>query len=339
MRDAVLAYLRGRPGDPEALAIALFHAQRAASPLIAAMTMRSDGASPDPQGWEDIPAIPVSLYKRLSLRSFSGTPGCCFLTSGTTGSERGVHELLDAAVYDASSWHHFTEVCGGVPGPVRSLCPPPGGDSSLGHMIGHFAAASGHPLDQLFDAAFGIAGAAFERMEGPMFLPATAFSLDAVLDPGRRAARSELGPESLVMVTGGFKGRRVRLDSEAVYRAIAPRFGAPRVVGEYGMTELCSQLWTDPVPAGAVPGWFRAPVWMHVYTVDPISGAPSPAGGLLRFVDLANTDSVVAIETMDLGRVERSVDGDRVWLDGRAEGAELRGCSLRAEDLLVAKNP
>ena len=43
-----------------------------------------------------------------------------------------------------------------------------------------------------------------------------------------------------------------------------------------------------------------------------------------------SVDSVLAIETMDLGVVE----GQRVTLHGRLAGAELRGCSLRAEDLL-----
>ena len=100
------------------------------------------------------------------------------------------------------------------------------------------------------------------------------------------------------------------------------------------MTELCSQLWTDPVDAGQAPGEFVAPLWLRVYAVDPVTAVPTNGEGLLRFVDVANTDSVVAIETMDLGVVDHAVDGDRVWLRGRATGSELRGCSLRAEDLL-----
>lgn len=342
MRDQVLAALRGGAGDPEALAIQLFHAQRRASPLIAAMTAQADGGEPDPQGWEEIPAIPVGLFKELELKSFTGPPGRTFLTSGTTGAVRGVHLMRDTAVYDAASWGHFCARGGVVPGPLLSLCPSPTSDSSLGHMIGHFAASAAQPLVQLFDAETGVSGQAMQAVRalgppegstgrGPCFLASTAFSLDAMLDGGLDL-RATLGPDSLVMVTGGFKGRRVRLDSNALYRSISLRLGSPAVVGEYGMTELSSQLWTDPVPAGAIPGAFVAPPWLHVYTVDPASGAPDAAGGLLRFVDLANTDSVVAIETMDLGRVEQAADGDRVWLEGRVAGAELRGCSLRAED-------
>ncbi|HND29051.1 MAG TPA: CoF synthetase, partial [Myxococcota bacterium] len=161
----------------------------------------------------------------------------------------------------------------------------------------------------------------------------TAFALDALFG---QEGRAQVGPDSLVMVTGGFKGRRVRLDAPELYREIGRRLGSPRVVGEYGMTELSSQLWTDPVPAGELPGAFVAPPWMRIYTVDPATGAPLSEGevGQLRFVDLANYWSVLAIETMDLGRVVPHSEGDRVWLHGRLQGAEVRGCSLSVEELL-----
>jgi hypothetical protein len=105
------------------------------------------------------------------------------------------------------------------------------------------------------------------------------------------------------MVTGGFKGRRVRLDAPGLYASLGQRLGQTRVVGEYGMTELSSQLWSDPVPAGQQPGDFVAPPWLRVYTVDPATGQPA-SPGLLRFVDLANRWSVLAIETMDMGIVD-----------------------------------
>ena len=67
---------------------------------------------------------------------------------------------------------------------------------------------------------------------------------------------------------------------------------------------------------------------------DPVTLEPLPHGqtGMLRFVDLANVDSVVAVQTMDLGRVTDA----GVELFGRAPSAMLRGCSLAVEDLLVA---
>ena len=335
MRDQVLAAVRRgvSVAEADALAVALFHWQRRQSPVYAAMTVRDDGGEPDPQAPHEIPVLPVALFKELSVRTFAGPPGRVFYTSGTTGGARGEHALLDTVVYDAAAWTQFAGRVPGAPPRTVSLCPPGDGDSSLGHMVEAFARRTG-PLVRAFEPARGVDPGCFAELDHACFLAATAFSLDALftLDGDAR-----LGPDSLVMVTGGFKGRRVRLDSAELYAEIGRRLGSPRVVGEYGMTELCSQLWTDAVPAGAQPGVFVAPTWLRVYTVDPVTAQPVEGEGLLRFVDLANTDSVVAIETMDLGVVEHTSSGDRVTLRGRATGSELRGCSLRAEDLLLRR--
>lgn len=321
IRDAILGYLNGGSGDPATLALDLFNEQRRSNPLYAAITQGAD-----PQSVWEIPAVPVTLFKRLSLRSFQTAPSHVFLTSGTTGQERGTHALADDEVYNASAWAGFARHSGTLPALTLSLCPT-SAESSLAHMIAYFARRRRGELIAGWSPETGV-GDVWPSLNAPLFVPATAFALDQLL---ATAGQGQLDAESLVMVTGGFKGRRVRLDSESLYRSLT-RLGSPRVLAEYGMTELCSQLWSEPVPAGAVPPMFYAPPWLRVYTVDPITGAPA-ATGLLRFVDLANTDSVVAIETMDVGRVEPHPDGDRVWLHGRAEGAELRGCSLRAEDL------
>lgn len=289
-----------------------------------------------PGGIETIPAVPVALFKDLELCSFPvADTRITFRTSGTTGQRRGVVRLPEAHLYETAARLWFSRCFPDAPTTVVSLCPPgaqtdPGSDSSLGWMVDHFAGSIVHCFrDGALDAAG--AWAALNAASGPSFLASTAFALDALLAaPGR----AELGPDSLVMVTGGFKGRRVRLDAAELYRALPERLGAPRVVGEYGMSELASQLWTEPVPAGEVPGAFRAPPWLYVYAVDPLSGEPVTGEGLLRFVDLANVYTVIAIETLDLGVVERHPDGDRVTLKGRLEGAEARGCSIRAETLL-----
>jgi hypothetical protein len=87
------------------------------------------------------------------------------------------------------------------------------------------------------------------------------------------------------------------------------------------MTELSSQLWD-------IGDGFIAPPWLHIYTVSPSTGEPCSGVGLLRFVDLANYGSCIAIETLDLGVVE----GNKVTLMGRLPGAKIRGCSLTAEE-------
>ena len=89
------------------------------------------------------------------------------------------------------------------------------------------------------------------------------------------------------------------------------------------MSELSSQLWASPAGAPFVP-----PAWMRVLAVDPWSGLPTETG-LLRFFDLANVQTVLAIETADVGTVHP--DGS-VSLAGRLPGARLRGCSLTVEE-------
>jgi hypothetical protein len=66
--------------------------------------------------------------------------------------------------------------------------------------------------------------------------------------------------------------------------------------------------------------------------VDPERLEPLPFGatGLLRHYDVANLDSVMAIQSDDLGIAH----GGGFELLGRAAGAEARGCSLAVEELL-----
>jgi hypothetical protein len=127
------------------------------------------------------------------------------------------------------------------------------------------------------------------------------------------------------MVTGGFKGRTHRLEGEALLSAARRALAPARIVLEYGMTELSSQLWAAPGTTYAPPPWLRA------VAVDPISGAPLPAGarGQLRFYDLCNLDGALGVETLDEGTVDAA---GAVELHGRLAGAPPRGCSLTVEE-------
>ena len=90
------------------------------------------------------------------------------------------------------------------------------------------------------------------------------------------------------------------------------------------MTELSSQMWSVSPQAP-----FVAPPWLRAMTVDPLTGQPTSGRGLLKFIDLANHQTVLAIETRDLGEVRP--DGS-ILLYGRLPNAEPRGCSLTVEE-------
>jgi non-ribosomal peptide synthetase component F len=129
---------------------------------------------------------------------------------------------------------------------------------------------------------------------------------------------------SIIMETGGMKGRRVEPSRAEVHQTLKNAFGLVQVHSEYGMTELLSQAYAQ------ADGRFHCPPSMRVLPRDleaPRLLAPLEARCGLNVVDLANADSCAFIATEDAGRV--FADGSFEVL-GRLEGAELRGCSLMA---------
>ncbi|MCP4809080.1 MAG: hypothetical protein GY913_13315 [Proteobacteria bacterium] len=292
-------------GDVEAFALELFRYQRDRSPAYSRLV-----GDVEPGSLAEIPAIPVSLCKDAIFSTVEDGP--VFRTSGTTSGRRGQHRMADTAAYDEAARRWFEACVANAPTRCVSLCPT-NVDSSLGHMVRLL-----YPEAQtFFDESLDVDGAWDALAGGPVFLATTAFALAWLFESDRRV---ELAPGSVLMVTGGFKGRtRSLTEAELDVRA---RLGEVRRIDEYGMTELSSQLW------GAPGQGFAPPPWLVPYTVDPLSGEPTDGIGLLRFVDCANWSSMVAIETEDLGEVR---DG-RVFLRGRLEASAARGCSLTAEE-------
>src|SRR5439155_3604069 len=142
-------------------------------------------------------------------------------------------------------------------------------------------------------------------------------------------------PGSRAMHTGGYKGGSREVAPAALRGDIANAFGleTSAVVGEYGMTELSSQLYEGTLRAArGLPtpsskhGSFVPPPWLRVVAAHPETLAPLADGetGILRFEDLANVDGAVAVQTADVGRS----GGGAVELVGRSQGAPARGCSL-----------
>lgn len=304
----VSAYVRGRRDEPfEALAWALHRHQLARSPTLAAFAAGAPTEGP----WTAIPALPVDLFRDPGL----GVPGAVvFRTSGTTGG-RGEHPLVDTALYDLASPAWAAACVPGLPRRAVALVEDLA-DSSLAHM----ARLLGSPATFHVEGGRVRAAGLTRLPDEPLFVPATAFALAEWLESGP----APLPAGSVLMVTGGYKGRVRTIDAAELVHVARAALRPARVVVEYGMTELSSQLWGTP----GTP--FLPPPWLRAVAVDP-DGAPLPPGrvGQLRFVDLCNVDGAVAIETMDEGSV--GLDGG-VTLRGRLAGAPLRGCSLAIGD-------
>jgi hypothetical protein len=127
---------------------------------------------------------------------------------------------------------------------------------------------------------------------------------------------------TIVMETGGMKGRRQELVREEVHQYLKEAFSIASVHSEYGMTELLSQAYSNG------SGLFRTPPWMRVMireAEDPFNLLPIGRTGGINIIDLANVNSCSFIATDDLGRM----NADHTFeVLGRFDRAELRGCNL-----------
>lgn len=301
----------------------------------------------------DVPPVSTLAFKYAPLHERSAADNRdtrIFLTSGTTigREERGRHVVARPEVYRASAVAHLERMLFPDRARLRMLALHPTAErmpeSSLGQMITwcieefgrepNLCAAKPEGID--LDSAVGFLHEA-ERDGVPVCILGTTASLSSLFERLKERGKGfRLAAGSRAMDTGGAKGQAVPMSAEQVISECGRWMGIvpAMVVNEYGMTELCSQLY-DATPLNSddagEPGRRAkiAPAWLGCASVDPVTLRPVPAGtfGLLRFFDLANVGSVSCILTEDFGRVE---DG-RVYLAGRAAMADVRGCALGVE--------
>lgn len=336
----------------EALALELFAFQFAHCPPYARLCEGRGRTPAEVRSWREIPAVPTGAFKELALRSFPPERTCkVFRTSGTSTERRGALYLDTVTLYEASlapTFERFVlpDLAPGERARFAVLAPSPGEapDSSLSHMFGALVARRGAEGSRFFvrggrldvDALLRtLEGAAAERE--PLALCGTAFAFAYLLEALEgRGASLRLPASARAMETGGFKGRARERARDELYGALEARLGlAPlRVVNQYGMTELGSQFYDTVLREPAAPRRKLGPPWARLRILDPASGEECAEGdvGLVAIVDLANTGSVLALQTADLGRTV----GDGFELLGRAPDAEARGCSIAADAMLGA---
>lgn len=361
----VQAFLRAAIVDPartpepfDALAVALARHQAAHIPAVARLARARGVDLESATRAAEVPAVPCDVFRLTRVAAHPiADDVALFRTSGTSqGREaRGEHALRTTATYELGArlwaerllWPDTTRLRAIVLAPPFDEQP----DSSLGFMLDRFAKRLGgatfHLRNGALDAASVVEAAASARAANePALVLATSFALVHLLD-ARRDRDLRLPPGSRVMQTGGFKGRSREVAPDELRAAVSETFAVPeaRVIGEYGMTELSSQLYETTLAAAlgkwpadeARHGVYAAPPWVRVTAVDPVTLAPLPDGeiGIARLVDLANVDSAVAIQTADRVRVLPGSSGNHaIELLGRAPGAPPRGCSIAVDDML-----
>lgn len=311
-----------------------------------------DGA--EVRGWKQVPALPIAAFKRLRVAAHEPADDVAtWHSSTTTGHAPSRHVLPSTALYEASlgaaAGAALAPDAGQVPLHAVQLMPAARDlpDSSLAHMFDEVRTtlcASGdvcaRRADQVdVDAAWRSLRQAAQA-EVPVLVLATSFALVHLFEAGDE--RLELAAGSRVMDTGGYKGRSREYTRADLVETIGKRLGiAPGWCdNEYGMSELSSQAYLGTIAASAghalagtdetnLVRW--QPPWFRTRVVDPVTLDEVADGerGLLVHHDLANVYSCAAIRTDDVG-VRRGTSYEFV---GRAPGAELRGCSLRLEDV------
>ncbi len=332
------------------LARAVFALQYEASPQYRAFCERRRRTPETVRRWQDIPAVPTTAFKSLDLAC--APPEKVFLTSGTSqGTERrGRHLVPRLDLYRTGAAVHFRRMVltDGVAPRIVALVPSPARlpHSSLSQMVdwliddvaggdGAYLVEDGLDPERLAENVEELA-----RDGRPLCLIGVRALFTRLLEHCLRERRTiELPADSRVVDTGGMKGGRTLSDA-GFLAACWSVLGVPGYycVNEYGMTELCSQLYDDVLLARFAgqnrPRRKLGPAWMRTLAVDPATLQPVADGipGLLCHFDLANAGSVLAVQTEDVGIVHEG----RVKLLGRAPGAEPRGCALALADLLAS---
>ncbi len=355
--ERVRAFIRDPAADDfDVLALEVFRYQHETNPAYRSLCEGRGIAPETVTDWMRIPPVPADAFAQLALTCAS--PAILFRTSGTTrgGSERGIHGVVDASLYELSvteTFRHFL-----LPDRERlrilSLIPTldEQPDSSLSYMTDVVLARFGGPGSGTYvrdrRALLGAFFAALARAssEGePVLLMGTTLAFIPVLEAASEAGiRCMLPPRSRLMDTGGTKGLGREFDEERLVSRYRDVFGLHpgACVNEYGMTELFSQMYNDDLRALARHDWSsdalttpvrrrvkHGPHWMRSRVVDPETLADADAGIVCHY-DLANCHSVMAVLTDDVG--ERR--GDAFRLTGRRPGAAARGCSISMDEWL-----
>jgi len=366
--EAVLAWMsepvwRDDEARFDLLARAIFAFQIEHCPPYGRFCAARDAAPDSITDWRAIPAVPTGAFKEIALRCFEPERTCkTFRTSGTATEQRGELHLDTLVLYEASLLASLRTLLipdrvtttgdGAARMTMRILAPSAeeAPDSSLSHMFAVLVRAHG-ATDSAFDVRDGrldveaVVGS-LERAQHtgePLLLAGTAFAFVHLLDAlEARGDRFTAPRGSRVMETGGFKGRSRELPREVLHERLTERLGVPRacIVNQYGMTELGSQFYDSVLVDPGGPRRKLGPPWARVRIVDPETGHDATPGdvGMVVVHDLANTGSVAAIQTADLGRAVVDAAGASIGFEilGRDPGAEARGCSIAADEMLGA---
>ena len=279
----------------------------------------------DVKSVEDIPFLPIQLYKTHQVIASKASIETTFASSGTTGSVISKHHVTDIKVYKESFRKGFQKFYGSIedyvvlallPSYLEREC------SSLIYMVNDMIIQSNHEtsgfylnnLAELKDTLISL-----DSRGQKVLLIGVSFALLDLVEQHQFNLKN-----TIVMETGGMKGRRKELIRQELHSKFKQGFGINNIHSEYGMTELLSQAYSKG------NGLFKTPPWMKVLTrdlEDALTINNKEKTGGINVIDLANVNSCAFISTQDLGRV---YSDNSFEIIGRFDNSDIRGCNLMA---------
>ena len=272
---------------------------------------------------EKIPFLPIDLFKSHKVLSSKNKIQKTFTSSGTTGSKTSKHHVTDLSIYEQSFNLGFQEFYGDIKDyVVLALLPSylEREGSSLIYMAQHFIEKSCHPdsgfyLNNLSELQSKLIS--LDKQGQKVLLIGVSFALLDLAENFQFNLKN-----TIIMETGGMKGRRKEMIREELHSILKKGFGVSAIHSEYGMTELLSQAYSSG------NGIFECPPWMRILIRDPEdaqSYLKTNSTGGINVIDLANINSCSFIATQDLGKKS---ENNSIEIMGRFDNSDIRGCNL-----------
>ena len=272
---------------------------------------------------QQIPFLPIQFFKSHTIVSNSDPIQEIFTSSGTTGMLTSKHLITDITLYEKSYRNAFSEFYGNIEDyAVLALLPSylERSGSSLIYMVKDLIELSNnensgfylHNYDELILKLIELD----ESGQNVILIGVTYALLDLI------EKRKFQLKNTIIMETGGMKGKRKELIREELHHILCEGFGVSSIHSEYGMTELLSQAYS------LGNGIFECPNWMTILirdTEDAFTYVETGKTGGINVIDLANINSCSFIATQDLGK---KFTNNSFEVLGRFDNSDIRGCNL-----------
>jgi len=311
------------PEDFNAAALRLFYLHAEKNPVYRGFLNARSIDPASARSVEAVPFMPIGFFRNHRVLLDGCDPAVIFTSSGTTDAVTSTHYVPWPSLYERSFMTSFRATYGDLSRwRVLALLPAylerPG--SSLVYMAQKMIEATGDPLSGTYLNQYSQLAEILRQSEAerkPTLLLGVTFALLDLAEQFPMPLQ-----HTVIMETGGMKGRRPEIVREDLHRILKTAFRAKSIHSEYGMTELLSQAWSQG------DGIYRCPPWMRIRNSevnDPFASAEQGRTGGIDVIDLCNVASCPFLSTQDLGR--QYADGSFEVL-GRFDNSDVRGCNL-----------